>query len=60
MYPMGYHTPLKQGEEPSVRLIVGGDVVLKNAVYRAYWYAPDHPGLQKYDLTPGDTIEIYE
>ena len=60
VYPMDYHTPLKQGEEPSVRLIVGGDVVLKNAVYRAYWYAPDHPGLQKYDLTPGDTIEIYE
>ena len=56
VYPMHGGTPLKQGERPS---IWQGDI-FNNAVYRAYWYAPDHPGLQKYDLTPGDTIELYE
>ena len=56
VYPMGGDTPLKQGERPS---IWQGDI-FNNAVYRAYWYAPDHPGLQEYDLTPGDTIELYE
>ena len=60
VYPMDENSPLMQGEEASVSFLVDGDVVLNNAVYRAYWYAPDHPGLQKYDLTPGDTIEIYE
>ena len=30
---------------------------LDNAVYRAYWYPPDHPGLQALDLTPGAYIE---
>ena len=62
VYPMDGDAPLKQGEEASLllRLPPGGDVVLKNALYRAYWYAPDHPGLQKYDLTPGATIELYE
>ena len=28
-----------------------------NMVYRAYRYAPDYPGLQYLDLTPGDPIE---
>ena len=62
VYPMDGDAPLKQGEEASLllRLPPGGDVVLRNALYRAYWYAPDHPGLRKYDLTPGDTIELYE
>ena len=62
VYPMDSGTPLKQGEEPSLlrQLPGGGDNLFNNTVYRAYWYAPDHPGLQKYDLTPGDTIEIYE
>ena len=49
VYPMNKSTPLKQGDALSI-----------NFVYRAYWYAPDHPGLQKYNLTPGDTIELYE
>ena len=49
VYPMDANTPLKQG-----------DALSGNYVYRAYWYAPDHPGLQHYDLTPGDTIELYE
>ena len=34
--------------------------LLNNAVYRAYRYVSDYPGLQKYDLTPGDAIELYE
>ena len=62
VYPMDGDTPLKQGEEVSVwryRAQIG-DTLFNNAVYRAYWYAPDYPGLQHYDLTPGDTIEIYE
>ncbi len=28
-----------------------------NRMYRAYWYPPDHPGLQALDLTPGAYIE---
>ena len=56
-YPMSGNTPLKQGETASLRW---GGLALANAVYRAYWYAPDYPGLQKYDLTPGNTIELYE
>ena len=28
-----------------------------DAVYRAYWYPPDHPGLQNLDLTPGAYLE---
>ena len=51
VYPIRGDIPLKQGEE------VDAD---NSFVYRAYWYAPDYPGLQKYDLTPGDTIELYE
>ena len=31
--------------------------VIKNAVYRAYWYPPDYPGLQSLDLTPGAYLE---
>ena len=61
VYPIDIDTPLKQGEEASIRTQLSrGDTIFNNALYRAYWYAPDHPGLQKYDLTPGDTIEIYE
>ena len=61
VYPIDIDTPLKQGEEASIRTQLSrGDAIFNNALYRAYWYAPDHPGLQKYDLTPGDTIELYE
>ena len=37
----------------------GGDPVhwRYNRMYRAYWYPPDHPGLQALDLTPGAYIE---
>ncbi len=31
----------------------------QNAIYRAYRYAPDYPGLQHYDLTPKGTVELY-
>ena len=60
VYPMDGNAPLKQGEEPSISAQWAGDTLANNIVYRAYWYAPDYPGLQKYDLTPGATIEIYE
>ena len=61
VYPMDRNTLLKQGEKASPFLGENSQYRLyNNAVYRAYWYAPDYPGLQKYDLTPGDTIELYE
>ena len=60
VYPLNQETPLKQGEQPSLILNRAVDTLKRNSVYRAYWYAPDHPGLQKYDLTPGATIELYE
>ena len=31
--------------------------VVRNEVYRAYWYPPDHPGLQHLDLAPGSYIQ---
>ena len=49
--------PLRQGE--SVPLEQRRDMeVPVNQLYRAYRYAPDYPGLQGLDLTPGDRIEI--
>ena len=60
VYPLERDTPLKQSEVSSIYYKLDQDYILNNRVYRAYWYAPDHPGLQKYDLTPGDTIELYE
>ncbi len=33
--------------------------VQQNRVFRAYRYAPDYPGFDGKDLTPGDPIEIY-
>jgi hypothetical protein len=35
-----------------------GDPVAGNFVFRAYRYAPDFPGLEGMDLTPGGAIEI--
>ena len=62
VYPMDGGTPLNQGDQPSInaQLLLKRDTIFNNVIYRAYWYAPDHPGLQKYDLTPGDAIELYE
>ena len=51
--PMARNRPLHQGE--SVPII---EEIPANEVYRAYRYAPDYPGLQGLDLTPGETIEL--
>ncbi len=60
--PLHIAFTLRQGERPSVEETFPtpyGDPVphLTNAVYRAYWYPPDHPALQALDLTPGAYIE---
>ena len=34
-----------------------GERVIRNPVYRAYWYPPDYPGLQYLDLAPGAYLE---
>ncbi len=52
--PMINNGPLRQGE--SVPSNAGEQA---NQVYRAYRYAPDYPGLQGLDLTPGEPIELY-
>ena len=53
--PWHYHISLWQDKGPP-RLTQGTPdkltPVIKNIVYRAYWYPPDHPGLQALDLTP--------
>ena len=60
--PLDGRVHLRQGERLSIRETFPtphGDssLWLSNSVYRAYWYPPDHPGLQALDLTPGDFIE---
>ena len=60
--PLNNLAYLRQGERPSIRKTFPtpyGDPApwLANAVYRAYWYPPDHPGLRALDLTPGAFIE---
>ena len=52
--PTTSNGPLRQGE-PMPFLKEG---VWDNALYRAYRYPPDYPGLQNLDLTPGDPIEL--
>ena len=53
--------PLRQGEAMPVinswETPHGFATAWSNATYRAYWYAPDYPGLQGLDLTPQGTIE---
>ena len=49
--PMTGNGPLRQGESVPLER--------SNEVYRAYRYAPDYPGLQGLDLTPGEPIELY-
>ena len=69
--PINRHTHLRQGEQPPASntltfpSLYGDPVSLRaNRLYRAYWYPPDHPGLQALDLTPGayieDTPDIYD
>ena len=60
--PLDRRVHLRQGEQASVwytQPTPYGDpeAVLTNMVYRAYWYPPDHPGLQALDLTPGAYLE---
>ena len=51
--------PLRQGETaPIVQSRRRGVERLSNQVYRARRYAPDYPGLQALDLTPGGPIEL--
>ena len=60
--PLDGRFHLRQGERPSVWRTFStslGDPAywLANAVFRAYWHSPAHPGLQALDLTPGAFIE---
>ena len=34
-----------------------GGRIIRNPVYRAYWYPPDYPGLQYLDIAPGAYLE---
>ena len=53
--PLSGRLYLRQGEMPQAQRTLqtpyGGVDRLANPVYRAYWYPPDHPGLQALDLT---------
>ncbi len=55
--PMTSNGPLRQGQAVPTEQPSSGREILANQVYRAYRYAPDYPGLQGLDLTPGDRIE---
>ena len=59
--PLHNHVLLRQGERAPVHQTFPtpyGEVPhLTNAVYRAYWYPPDYPGLQPLDLIPGTYLE---
>ena len=62
--PLHKRVHLLQGERASAEREFPtpyGDPVplLTNNVYRAYWYAPDHPGLRALDLTPGAYVEDF-
>ena len=59
--PKHYHISLWQREgappRPTYGMPGNPSPVIKNEVYRAYFYPPDHPGLQALDLAPGAYIE---
>ena len=62
--PLHYHISLWQNARTSAWLTYGTledppIPVAKNRMYRAYWYPPDHPGLQALDLTPGSRLADY-
>ena len=62
--PQHYHISLWQDSGAPARLTHGRPEddnwrVSKNMVYRAYWYPPDHPGLQALDLAPVAYLEDY-
>ena len=56
--PTNSYGPLRQGEPVPLEQARRGEGPA-NQVYRAYRYAPDYPGLQGLDLTPGEPIELY-
>ena len=58
--PMTGNGPLRQGQPVPTEQLRSGKEVPANQVYRAYRYAPDYPGLQGLDLTPGEPIELYD
>ena len=62
--PRHYHISLWQDARAPARLAFGRHderlplpAEIRNTLYRAYWYPPDHPGLQALDLTPGAPLE---
>ena len=58
--PMTDNGPLRQGESVPLEPFIPGYSFKApaNWTYRAYRYAPDYPGLQGLDLTPGEPIEL--
>ena len=56
--PLTDSGPLRQGDP--LEQWGYGEERPDNRVYRAHRYAPDYPGLQGLDLTPGEPIELYD
>ena len=54
--PVANTGPLAQGD--SIPTFAGAPWRQLNAIFRAYRYGPDYPGLQGKDLTPGGSIEL--
>ncbi len=57
--PMHYYiSPPQDAESPAPLTHEDGQGdIIQNTIYRAYWYPPDHPGLQTLDLAPGASLE---
>jgi Arylsulfotransferase (ASST) len=51
--PVGPNGPMVQGQTVPPR-----EFGTENWIFKAQKYAPEHPGLQGKDLTPGDAIEL--
>ena len=54
----GAGMPWLQQPRPPLETPYGTSILWDNAVYRILRYAPDYPGLEGYDLTPGGPIEL--
>ena len=50
--------PLQQGAPMPTSVRPDGVRVYENRLFRVYRYAPDYPGLQGLELTPGETVEL--
>ena len=59
--PVNMRAHLRQGERApawgSFPAQIAGAPMLTNAVYRAAWHSPDHPGLRALDLAPDGLVE---